>query len=136
MLMPCDEKKRVAGNQYFGMQIGLTLSVSIVCIGRISGSCLNSAVWLGTVIPAIATDQIKHNLSDAWLYWIATLLAGLVSGLLFNLFNGQGVVHQTPDGYASPNMAEDQNIDSVEMRAIKSKDTMDQYTEVSAANID
>eukprot|EP01083_Nonionella_stella_P082425 227490_1 len=80
--------KRASGNQYFGLCIGLTLSVAICCIGNISGCAINSAVWLGAVIPAIATDQIQHNLSDAWIYWIATLLGGAVAGLLFNIFNG------------------------------------------------
>lgn len=123
--------KRVSGNNYFGMQIGLTLSVSIVCIGRISGSAINSAVWLGCVIPAIATGQVQHNLSDAWIYWVATLLAGLVSGLLFNLLNGDAAAVQkkpeSPDGH--------EQTDTVEMRTF-SKGKTDQYTEVSAANID
>eukprot|EP01083_Nonionella_stella_P155562 502657_1 len=81
--------KRTAGNQYFGLCIGLSLAVGVVCIGRISGCALNSAVWLGAVIPAAATGQIQHDLSDAWIYWAATLLGGFVAGYVFNQFNDQ-----------------------------------------------
>lgn len=78
---------RVAGNQYFGLSIGLSLSVSIVAIGRLSGCCLNAAVWLGTVVPALLDDKVTYDLSDAWVYWVAPAFGGLIAGFLFNLFN-------------------------------------------------
>jgi len=78
---------RVAGNQYFGLSIGLSLSVSIVCIGRLSGCCLNAAVWLGAVIPALLDDKVAFDLSDAWVYWVGPALGGIIAGFLFNLFN-------------------------------------------------
>eukprot|EP01084_Bolivina_argentea_P127219 225040_1 len=80
--------KRAAGNQYFGLCIGLSLSVAIVCIGRISGCALNSAVWVGAVITAFITDQINHDLTDCWIYLTAPFLGGIAAGVLFNLFNG------------------------------------------------
>merc|ERR1711953_1521232 len=45
--------KRQSGNQHYGIAIGLCVTVSIMCIGEISGCCLNSAVWVGTVVPAL-----------------------------------------------------------------------------------
>ena len=79
--------ERQSGNQFYGLSIGLTLSLSVACIGPISGSCLNTAVWLGTVIPAILTDQTGNGLGDAWVYWIATFLGIInVVFLLYDMF--------------------------------------------------
>ena len=66
--------KRQGGNQFYGLAIGLSLSLGIACIGPISGCCLNSAVWLGTVVPALVTDQVPYGLSDIWVYWVGTFL--------------------------------------------------------------
>merc|ERR1712136_493931 len=91
---------RQHGNQHYGMAVGMCVTVSIMCIGDLSGCCLNSAVWLGTVFPALLatwTSSDSHgggggdidsksmahsditgdtkpellDLSDAWIYWIA-----------------------------------------------------------------
>ena len=84
----CATDKRQAGNQFYGLCIGLTVSLGIVCIGPLSGCCLNTAVYLGTVIPAIITKQTKNGVTDLWVYWIGTFLGGIVAGLWFNLLNG------------------------------------------------
>jgi len=89
---------RVAGNQYFGLSIGLSLTVAIVCIGRLSGCCLNAAVWLGTVIPAVLDDKVEFDLSDAWVYWVGPAMGGLIAGFLFNLFNKK-VADKKQDDY-------------------------------------
>ena len=73
--------KRQSKNQFYGLAIGLSLSLGIACIGPISGCCLNTSVWLGTVIPAIITNQIPYGLGDAWVYWAATFL-----GIFFFFF--------------------------------------------------
>ncbi len=80
--------KRQSGNQFYGLAIGLSLSLSIACIGPISGSCLNTAVWTGTVIPAIITGQIGNGIWDLWVYWIGTFLGAIIAGLWFNVLNG------------------------------------------------
>ena len=66
--------KRQGGNQFYGLAIGLSLSLGSACLGPISGCCLNSAVWLGTVVPALVTDQVPYGLSDIWVYWVGTFL--------------------------------------------------------------
>lgn len=82
--------KRQDGNQFYGLSIGLSLSLGIACIGPISGCCLNTAVWLGTVVSAAASDQIGDGgLADAWIYWVGTFLGGILAGLFFNLLNGR-----------------------------------------------
>lgn len=80
--------KRQSGNQFYGISIGLTVTVSIICIGNISGCCLNSAVWLGCIIPALIVDK-KINLNDAWIYWIAPFIGGIIAAIVFNLLYGK-----------------------------------------------
>eukprot|EP01083_Nonionella_stella_P291568 992040_1 len=80
--------KRQTGNQYYGLAIGLSLALGIACIGPISGCCLNPAVWVGTVIPAVITEQTNNDLKDFWIYWVATFLGGIIAGIYFNIFNG------------------------------------------------
>merc|ERR1712130_429903 len=82
--------KRQSGNQHFGMAVGMCVTVSILSIEDISGCCLNSAVWLGTIFPALLVTCIhpeKHeplDLSDAWIYWTAPFIGAAVSAFLFN----------------------------------------------------
>lgn len=79
--------KRQAGNNYYGLAIGLTLVLGVSCIGPISGCCLNSAVWLGTVVPAVMTHQIAHRINDFWIYWVGTFAGGVLAGLWYNMFH-------------------------------------------------
>mmetsp|Transcript_57507 Transcript_57507/g.51804 ORF Transcript_57507/g.51804 Transcript_57507/m.51804 type:complete len:269 (+) Transcript_57507:105-911(+) len=109
----CATDKRQSGNQFYGLAIGLSLSLGCACLGPISGSCLNSAVWFGTVIPAIITDQVPYGLSDLWVYWAGTFIGGIVAGLWFNLLNGReslGKPGVYGDGYRSDNREELQNL--------------------------
>eukprot|EP01083_Nonionella_stella_P013490 37958_1 len=81
--------KRQEGNQFYGLCIGLTVSMGIACIGPISGCCLNTAVYLGAVIPALITNQTVNGISDLWVYWVGTFLGAILAGLWFNLVNGR-----------------------------------------------
>lgn len=78
---------RQSGNNYYGLAIGLSLALGVSCIGPISGCCLNSAVWLGTVVPAVLTHQVQHRINDFWIYWIGTFAGGVVAGLWYNAFH-------------------------------------------------
>lgn len=93
--------KRQSGNQHYGMAVGMCVTVSIMCIGDISGCCLNSAVWLGTVFPALLATWInadtQHHgvskdmaldLSDAWIYWIAPFMGAAIASFLYNAVYG------------------------------------------------
>jgi len=77
-------------NQYYALCIGLALSLGVACIGPISGSCLNTSVWLGTVVPALLTGQTKKGLRDLWVYWVGTTLGGVIAGLWFRLMYESG----------------------------------------------
>lgn len=64
-----------AGN-LAGLAIGLTLSLSILMGGPLTGASLNPARTLG---PAIASG----NYADIWLYFVGPLLGGAVAALLY-----------------------------------------------------
>merc|ERR1712083_731957 len=81
--------KRQQPNQYYGLCIGLSLALGVACIGPISGCCLNTAVWLGTAVPALMSGQVHNNLADLWVYWIGTTLGGLISGVWFRVIYGR-----------------------------------------------
>lgn len=86
--------KRQAKNQFYGLAIGMVVTSSIMCIGPVSGCCLNSAVYLGTVIPAIFAsldpDNPNVDLSDCWIYIIAPFLGGALAALHFNCIFDKG----------------------------------------------
>jgi len=92
--MHCAANQDTAGNQFYGLAIGGTLFVSAVAIGPITGSAINPAVWMGTVVSAsVYGDPV---VDDCWIYWIAHFLAGIYSGLYFTFVhpditqNGKG----------------------------------------------
>eukprot|EP01084_Bolivina_argentea_P318179 551753_1 len=81
---------RLKGNQVYAAAIGMILTVAALSIGEITGSAVNTAVWVGTVASAAACveDGEKLNLDHAWIYWVAHILAGLISGFWFVLVYG------------------------------------------------
>ena len=59
-----------------------------MAIGPVSGSAINPAVWLGTVLSAtMCVDELKY-IEYAWIYWVAHLSAGIIAGLWFNVVYG------------------------------------------------
>jgi len=80
--------KRSSNNNYYGLCIGLSLALGVASIGPLSGCCLNTAVWLGTAVPALLSGQAHNELNDLWVYWIGTTLGGLLAGLWFRLVYG------------------------------------------------
>eukprot|EP00483_Globobulimina_turgida_P001990 UN01992 len=79
--------ERLNGNQVYAGAIGMILTVSVLSIGNITGSAVNTAVWAGTVASASSCldDGEKLNLDHCWIYWVAHILAGLISGAWFVL---------------------------------------------------
>mmetsp|Transcript_64571 Transcript_64571/g.58026 ORF Transcript_64571/g.58026 Transcript_64571/m.58026 type:complete len:271 (+) Transcript_64571:125-937(+) len=93
--------KRQAKNQFYGIAIGMVVTSSIMCIGPVSGCCLNSAVYLGTIIPAIFAslnpDNPKVDLSDCWIYIIAPFVGAALAALQFNCIFDKGSRTQNDD---------------------------------------
>jgi glycerol uptake facilitator-like aquaporin len=78
----------LSGNQFYAMCIGMTILVAAYSIGGVSGASLNPAVYLGTVLSAIADP---HNptiqTKGTWLYFAAPILAAFFASYLDHLVN-------------------------------------------------
>lgn len=92
MNIHCASDSRLKNNQIYASAIGGTLTIGILSISKITGAALNPAVWTGTVASAAACmDEDELNLKDAWIYWIAPICAGIVTGLWFQfIYNFDG----------------------------------------------
>ena len=68
--------KQSAGNSYFGLAIGMTVTISAFLIGGISGAAINPAITMGLlVLKKISPEMV-------WVYLSAQVLGGILSGLL------------------------------------------------------
>ena len=70
-----------AGNDFFGVAIGFTVSAMAVALGGISGGGFNPAVGLLGVYRHDAIDFGEILV----LYWLACPIAGVLAGLLFRV---------------------------------------------------
>lgn len=72
------------GNQFYGLSIGLTVFVGVICIGDISGNVLNPAVYFGLMVSSsICGEGSLAHWENIWAYIIPQILAPIVAGLLF-----------------------------------------------------
>jgi aquaporin Z len=66
--------EKTAGNSYYGLAIGFTVTVGAYAVGGVSGGAFNPAVGTGPAIASMITGG--GTLSHVWLY----ILGGLVGG--------------------------------------------------------
>lgn len=80
--------KRVDGNQFYGLAIGVSVLIGAISVGSISGGCFNLAVYIGCTISAAAQDSanMDHHRGEWWLYVLAGLIASVLAGLNFRFF--------------------------------------------------
>ena len=73
--------EEVAGNSYYGLAIGLVVTVAVLAIGPISGAALNPAVALGTVLVDVwmGTGGFKH----LWIYIVGPFAGGALAAVAF-----------------------------------------------------
>lgn len=69
--------KSTEGNSYFGFAIGFTVLVGAYAVGPVSGGVFNPAVAVGITIMGLS------ELSNIWIYLVATLLGGAAAALAF-----------------------------------------------------
>jgi aquaporin Z len=74
--------KANAGNSYFGLAIGLTVTAAAKAGGSISGGAFNPAVGLALPI-------FREYYSDIWIYAVGPLVGGALAGGLFR-FTAKG----------------------------------------------
>eukprot|EP01138_Halocafeteria_seosinensis_P015295 gb/GECG01015611.1/.p1 GENE.gb/GECG01015611.1/~~gb/GECG01015611.1/.p1 ORF type:complete len:539 (+),score=44.88 gb/GECG01015611.1/:1-1617(+) len=79
MLNTATEKNSAEPNAYFGMSIGFVILAGGNTAGQISGGVFNAAVGTGLDVARIMHGNTSHYL---WIYWVATLVAGLLAGVV------------------------------------------------------
>jgi len=66
-----------AGNSYFGLAIGFTVTAGAYAVGSVSGGAFNPAVALGI------SQMGLSNMSDIWIYLVGNFAGGAVAALVF-----------------------------------------------------
>ncbi len=74
---------RTAGNQYYGLAIGLTIMGAAFVGGDISGGVFNPAVGLGPIV--VASMLGSATVAHAWLYLVAPCTGAALAALVFGL---------------------------------------------------
>lgn len=73
--------KSNAGNSFYGLAIGLTVTAMAYSLGSISGGAFNPAVALGVSFMKLSVW------SDIWIFLAGCFGGGLLAGLVFNMNN-------------------------------------------------
>jgi aquaporin Z len=69
--------KGTAGNSFYGLAIGLTVTAGAFSVGNISGGAFNPSVAIGICMMNLVAW------SSIWIFLVANFLGGAVAGLLF-----------------------------------------------------
>jgi aquaporin Z len=77
--------KATAGNQYFGLAIGITVMAGAFACGPISGAAFNPAVAIGLIL----MDAIKggSSIGNIWIYIVGPLAGGALAAFVFKMMN-------------------------------------------------
>jgi aquaporin Z len=73
--------KKTAGNSYFGLAIGFTLTAGAYAAGPISGGVFNPAVAVGLTLLGLSAA------GDLWIFLAANLAGGALAALAFRAVN-------------------------------------------------
>lgn len=73
--------KATAGNSYFGLAIGFTVTVMAFAFGGISGGAFNPAVALGITVMHLAKT------ANLWIYLVANFAGGALAAVAFRFIN-------------------------------------------------
>jgi len=72
-----------AGNSYYGLAIGFTVTAGAFTVGPVSGGVFNPAVGVGPIlVHALAGGG---GLGDLWLYLVGPVLAGYAAAAVFRV---------------------------------------------------
>jgi aquaporin Z len=78
--------KGTAGNSFYGLAIGFTVTVGAFAAGPVSGGAFNPAVGTGPIlVHALAGGG---GFGDLWLYWVGPLLGGALAAGVFRVQHG------------------------------------------------
>ncbi len=73
--------KQTAGNSFYGLAIGFTVTAGAFAVGPVSGAAFNPAVVAGVVTMGLA------DVGGAWVPLVADLLGGVAAGVLFTVLD-------------------------------------------------
>ncbi|MGB7767260.1 MAG: MIP/aquaporin family protein [Verrucomicrobiia bacterium] len=73
--------KATAGNSYYGLAIGFTITVMAFAFGGISGGAFNPAVALGITVMHTA------RAANLWIYLVANFAGGTLAAVTFKFIN-------------------------------------------------
>lgn len=73
--------KATAGNSYYGLAIGFTITVMAFALGGISGGAFNPAVALGITVMHIT------QAGNLWIYLVANFAGGALAAAAFRFLN-------------------------------------------------
>ena len=73
--------KGTAGNSFYGLAIGFTVTTMAFALGPISGGAFNPAVAVGITVMHLA------KVSNLWIYLVANFAAGALAAIAFKLIN-------------------------------------------------
>ena len=73
--------EETAGNSYFGLAIGFTITVGAFAGGPISGGAFNPAVGIGPILWDAAFGG--GSIGDLWLYLVGPLVGGWLAAVVF-----------------------------------------------------
>jgi aquaporin Z len=83
-----------AGNSFYGLAIGLTVTAGVYAVGPLSGGVFNPAVAVGVVGMGVV------SVWSLWIYLVANLVAGAAAAGVFRLVHRrvvEGLVAGEPD---------------------------------------
>jgi aquaporin Z len=73
--------RATAGNSFYGLAIGFTVTVGAYAVGPISGGAFNPAVAVGTMVLGLVPW------SSLWIYLVANFAGGALAALAFRALN-------------------------------------------------
>ncbi len=77
--------KGTAGNSFYGLAIGFTVTVGAFAVGPVSGGAFNPAVAVGVTTMGLVDPAV-----NIWIPLVADFAGGAAAGLLFNALNMGG----------------------------------------------
>ena len=80
-----------AGNQYYGMAIGLVIMAGVFA-GGLSGGVYNPAAAVGAFLADVS--NIKTHMPHLWIYLIGPFSGGCLAGLLYKIISVENPKHK------------------------------------------
>jgi len=76
---------KTAGNSYYGLAIGATITAGAFAVGGLSGGAFNPAVGTGPMLVRAALDG--GSMSNLWIFLVGPFLGGALAPFVFKLQN-------------------------------------------------